>query len=265
MVMWFSRCHPVLQALMASLFTYGVTALGASMVFFVKSANRKVMDVMLGFAAGVMVAASFWSLLSPAIAIAEELDMLVPVIISSGFFLGGILIIAADKILSKYGFAESKDSNSPGKGSLLLTIAVTLHNIPEGLAVGVAFGSIASGAENATLIGAVFLSIGIGLQNFPEGACVSLPLRAEGVTRRKSFFYGQASGMVEPISAVIGAALAMLVKTLLPFLLSFSAGAMIAVVASELIPESARQNKNLGTIGVTVGFILMMVLDTCLG
>ncbi|NMA79738.1 MAG: ZIP family metal transporter, partial [Clostridiales bacterium] len=214
---------------------------------------------------GVMVAASFWSLLDPAIAIAEELDMLVPVIISSGFFLGGILIICADKILSKYGFGEPKDSNSPGKGSLLLTIAVTLHNIPEGLAVGVAFGSVTSGAENATLIGAVFLSIGIGLQNFPEGACVSLPLRAEGVTRRKSFFYGQVSGMVEPVSAVIGAALAMLVKTLLPFLLSFSAGAMIAVVASELIPESARQNKNLGTIGVTVGFILMMVLDTCLG
>lgn len=255
--------HPVTQGLLATLFTWGVTVLGASLVFFFKKVNRKMLDIMLGFGAGVMIAASFWSLLLPAIELCEELDYSAWITPAIGFLIGGLFIVIADKLLSKCSFI--KNANKPShKRSLLLVIAVTLHNIPEGLAVGVAFGSVALGIPGCDIIGAVLLAIGIGLQNFPEGASVSLPLRGEGFSRKKSFFYGQLSGMVEPIAGVIGVICALTMRSILPFLLAFSAGAMIAVVAAELIPESAKNNKNIATLAVISGFIVMMVLDVAL-
>lgn len=254
--------NPVLQGLIATMFTYAVTALGAAVVFFIRSVNRKILDSMLGFGSGVMLAASYWSLLAPAIERAAGMNMNVPLVVSFGFFSGGMIIIAADKMLSRASFKEIDHTH---KRSILLVSAVTLHNIPEGLAVGVAFGSTALGIEGASFVEAVLIAVGIGLQNFPEGACVSLPLRRDGFSKGRAFFYGQASGMVEPIAGVLGVTLVLWATKALPFLLSFSAGAMISVVASELVPESANSNKNLATFGLILGFIVMMVLDVVLG
>ncbi|MDF2484332.1 MAG: zinc transporter [Herbinix sp.] len=267
---WFTNLDPVLQALVATLFTWFVTALGAATVFVFKTINKKVLNGMLGFAAGVMIAASFWSLLAPAIAMAEESGMVpwIPAVI--GFLAGGAFLWLADVIMPHL-------HNSPGeepegvktswKRSVLLVLAITLHNIPEGLAVGVAFGAAASNLPAASLAGAIALALGIGLQNFPEGAAVSVPLRREGLSRRKSFVYGQASGIVEPIAGVIGAVAVIAMRPLLPYALSFAAGAMIYVVVEELIPEAQQEkhHSNIGTIGAMIGFAVMMLLDVALG
>lgn len=248
---------------MATLFTYFVTALGASLVFFFKSVNQKVLDMMMGFAAGVMIAASFWSLLAPAIELATELGRNAWLTAAIGFASGGAFVSASDVFLSKVRFAKATCDKR--RRSILIAMAVTLHNIPEGLAVGVAFGSVALGIEGTSLLTAMMLALGIGIQNFPEGTCVAMPLRRDGISRGKSFFIGQASGVVEPIAGVLGVLFAMSMRSALPITLAFSAGAMIAVVCSELIPESFKDNKRLATFGVMLGFVVMMVLDVALG
>jgi len=262
-MIWFSGLHPVLQGLLATLFTYMVTALGASIVFFFKKMNTKLLDAMMGFAAGVMIAASFWSLLSPAIELSIELGKNAWLTAAIGFLAGGIFVIGSDIMLSRASFI--KDSGSSLKRSILLIAAVTFHNIPEGLAVGVAFGCVSLGIEGTSMLSAMMLAIGIGLQNFPEGVCVAMPLRREGASRFKSFFIGQASGIVEPIAGVLGVLCALAVRSILPLALTFSAGAMIAVVCSELIPESFKDSKTIATFGVLFGFVVMMVLDVALG
>jgi len=260
---WFASLSPVYQGLLATLFTYGVTALGASLVFFFKSVNQKVLDMMMGFAAGVMIAASFWSLLSPAIELATELGRNAWLTAAIGFAAGGAFVVLSDVFLSRARFANQNEGKV--RRSILITSAVTLHNIPEGLAVGVAFGSVALGIEGTSLLTAMMLALGIGLQNFPEGTCVAMPLRRDGASRLKSFMVGQASGMVEPIAGVLGVLYALAMRSALPITLAFSAGAMISVVCSELIPESFKDNKQLATVGVLTGFIVMMVLDVALG
>lgn len=254
---------PLALTIIASLFTYSVTALGAMLVFFFKSVNRKILDAMLGFSAGVMIAASFWSLISPALELSRELGYVEWLLPALGFLFGGLFIVLTAKILDKKLKVKEQESHT-FKRSILLVSSITLHNIPEGLAVGVAFGGAALGITGSTIIGAIMLALGIGIQNFPEGAAVALPLRREGYSRRKSFFIGQASGMVEPFAAVAGFFLTMAVRSILPFLLTFSAGAMIAVVASELIPEGAKENKSITVIGVILGFLVMMILDVAL-
>ncbi len=263
---WFSELNPVIQALIATTFTWGVTALGALVVCFFKTMNGKFLNTILGFSAGVMIAASFWSLLAPAIELSEELDYVVWLLPMLGFIVGGLFVLLSDTFLDKV-LKEKVNSNKAAslKRSILLVSAITIHNIPEGMAVGVAFGGLASGIEGMTVIGATMLAIGIGIQNFPEGAAVSLPLRNEGFSRFKSFMIGQASALVEPISAILGVVLVLAIRSILPFLLAFAAGAMITVVARELLPESIKENKNLATIGVLFGFALMMVLDVALG
>lgn len=262
-----SETASVNQALLGGLFTYGLTALGASLVFIFKNVKRRSLDVMIGFGAGVMIAASFWSLLDPAIKLSKDLGYTEWLYPAMGFSLGGLFIVFSSFLLDKYYLQESRSIKlkSKFKRSVLLISSMTLHNIPEGLAVGVAFGSVSSGIEGADMVGAILLAIGIGLQNFPEGASVSLPLRRDGMSTRKAFFYGQLSGVVEPIAAVIGALAAISMRFLLPFLLSFAAGAMIAVVSSELIPEAAKKSKNIATIGVIMGFMVMMIMDVALG
>lgn len=267
---WFSRLDPVVQALLATLFTWFVTALGAGLVFIFKSINKKILTGMLGFAAGVMIAASFWSLLAPAIEMAEETGApsWIPAVV--GFLAGGAFLWMVDKILPHMhtGFSvdQTEGIKTSWQRSVLLVLAITLHNIPEGLAVGVAFGAIAAGLPSASLTGAIALAIGIGLQNFPEGAAVSIPLRREGLSRTKSFVYGQASGVVEPIAGVLGAIAVMAMKPILPYALSFAAGAMIYVVVEELIPEAQlEKHTNVGTIGAMLGFAIMMMLDVALG
>ncbi|XMB87442.1 ZIP family metal transporter [Mycoplasmatota bacterium WC44] len=258
---WFLELSAVSQALLATTFTWLVTALGASGVFFFKKMNNNILNTMLGFGAGVMIAASFWSLLSPSITISEELGLIkwIPPLI--GFILGCVTLIVIDYILAK----KMSDSSEIHR-SFLLTLAITLHNIPEGLAVGVAFGAIALGLEGATIATAVALAFGIGLQNFPEGAAVSIPLRREGMSRSKSFFIGQASALVEPIAGVLGAYLAYSMRSILPYALSFAAGAMVYVVIEELVPEAQKNMKlKLATIGFMVGFAVMMTLDVALG
>jgi len=262
--------NPVLLALFATLFTWGVTALGSSMVFFFKSINKRVLNLMLGFAAGVMIAASFWSLLSPAIAMTEEKGGIgwIPAVV--GFLAGGAFLLIIDKTLPHLhiGLAIDKAEGikTSWQRSILLVLAITLHNIPEGLAVGVAFGALAHNPDMGVLSGAIALAFGIGLQNFPEGAAVSVPLRREGFSRFKAFMYGQLSGIVEPIAGVIGALLVLMITPLLPYALSFAAGAMIFVVVEELIPESQSGNESdLSTIGAMVGFAVMMMLDVALG
>ena len=265
---WFASLSPVIQALLATIFTWGVTALGAAVVLVFKNINKRLLDGMLGFGAGVMIAASFWSLLNPALELAEDLGShFVWFTPALGFLAGGLFVVLSEKLMDHFYFNQWRDAEGKNslKRSLLLVSAVTIHNIPEGLAVGVAFGGVVAGIEGATLISAILLAIGIGLQNFPEGAAVSLPLRREGYSRWKSFLSGQASGLVEPVAGVIGALAAISVRSLLPFLLAFAAGAMISVVSSELIPESARDNKNLAAIGVILGFMVMMVMDVALG
>ncbi len=267
---WFIDLSPIYQALLATCFTWMVTALGAAVVFFFKRINRQVLDGMLGFAAGVMIAASFWSLLAPAIAMVEEsggIKWLPPLI---GFLGGGAFLWAIDKILPHVhpGFpaSEAEGIKTSWQRSVLLVLAITLHNIPEGLAIGVAFGAVAFDLPSATLGGAIALALGIGIQNFPEGAAVSVPLRREGMSRRRSFMYGQLSGVVEPIAGVLGVVAVLLMRPLLPYALSFAAGAMIYVVAEELIPESqAEKHSAIATVGLMVGFAVMMTLDVALG
>ncbi len=274
MIEFFMRFTPVQQALIGTLFTYGVTALGAALVFFFKSINKTVLNCMLGFAAGVMIAASFWSLLAPGIAMAEELGQTAWATASIGFLLGGGFLFAADKLLPHLHFgldrSQAEGLKTSWQRSVLLVLAITLHNIPEGLAVGVAFGAAASaGISGASIAGAIALTIGIGLQNFPEGAAVSIPLRREGFSRTKSFLYGQASGIVEPVAGVIGAFAVITVRPILPYALAFAAGAMIYVVIEELIPEAQREEggskTDVATIGAMIGFTVMMILDVALG
>lgn len=272
MMEFLTNLNPVWLAFLATLFTYGVTALGAALVFFFKKVNKNVLDAMLGFAAGVMIAASFWSLLSPAIEMAESLNMIPWIITFIGFFSGGVLLYIGDKLFNFFNNRFSKKTNKDNnkvnsfKRCLMLILSITLHNIPEGLAVGVAFGSVIYNLNGATLSSACLLALGIGLQNFPEGTAVSVPLRREGMPRKKAFFFGQLSGIVEPISGVIGALLVLKVRFLLPFLLSFAAGAMIYVVVQELIPESqSNKRKDLMALFTLVGFSVMMILDVALG
>ena len=267
---WFVSLNPVIQALIATLFTWFVTAVGASIVFFFKTINRKVLDGMLGFAAGVMIAASFWSLLAPAIEMAEESNVPSWVPATVGFLAGAIFLWSIDKILPHlhlgFPMKDAEGLKTSWQRSILLVLAITLHNIPEGLAIGVAFGALAADLPSATLAGAVALAIGIGIQNFPEGAAVSVPLRREGFSRLKSFWYGQMSGAVEPIAGVIGAVAVIMMKPILPYALSFAAGAMIFVVVEELIPESQlEKNTDLATMGAMAGFAVMMTLDVALG
>lgn len=271
MVDAFTALHPAFQALLATLFTWGVTALGAAIVFVFKTVNRKIMDGMMGFAAGVMIAASFWSLLAPSIEMAEDLGFIpwVPAVVA--FLAGGAFLWGLDKVMPHLhiGFpTESAEGVSTHlRRAVLLVLAITLHNIPEGLAIGVAFGAVAAGLETASLGAAVALALGIGIQNFPEGAAVAVPLRREGFSRGRAFFYGQASGVVEPVAGVIGAAAVLVMRPLLPFALAFAAGAMIYVVVEELIPESQLhpENTDLATLGAMGGFAVMMGLDVALG
>ncbi len=267
---WFVEQNPIIQALIATLFTWGVTALGAAGVFLAKRPSRRTFDVMLGFAAGVMIAASYWSLLAPAIEMSEGGPVPVWVPASVGFLLGAIFLRICDMLLPHIHpampNAKPEGIKTTWQRSVLLVLAITLHNIPEGLAVGVAFGAVAAGMPSATLAAAVALAIGIGIQNFPEGLAVSMPLRREGMSRFKSFWYGQLSGVVEPIAGVIGAAIVIIAQPILPYALSFAAGAMIFVVVEELIPESqAGGHSDAATMGVVVGFTVMMVLDVALG
>jgi ZIP family zinc transporter len=262
---------PVTQALIATIFTWGVTAAGAALVFLTSTVNKKVMDSMLGFAAGVMIAASYWSLLAPGIEMAEQLGHIPWLTAVIGFMGGGVFMRLTDKILPHLhpGLAWDKREGikTSWQRSTLLVLAITLHNIPEGLAVGVAFGAVAANLPSATIGGAIALAIGIGIQNFPEGTAVSMPLRREGVSKGKSFFMGQASGLVEPIAGVIGAAFVLNMQGVLPYALCFAAGAMIFVVVEELIPESQRNDANIDmvTMSTMVGFSVMMLLDVALG
>ncbi|MGD2058871.1 MAG: ZIP family metal transporter [Anaerolineales bacterium] len=270
MIEWIQGYSPIVQALLATLFTWGLTALGAGAVFLTNEVNRKLLDSMLGFAAGVMIAASYWSLLAPAIEMSEAgpVPAFIPAI--SGFLLGGFFIWVLDKILPhlhrNFSLLQAEGISTTWRRSVLLMLAVTLHNIPEGLAVGVAFGAVSSELPSATLTGAAALAIGIGLQNLPEGLAISMPLRGEGMSRAKSFWYGQLSAVVEPVAGVIGAATVLLARPILPYALSFAAGAMIFVVVEELVPGSHEAgNHDLATLAAMIGFGVMMVLDVAFG
>jgi ZIP family zinc transporter len=262
--------HPVLQALLATCFTWAMTAFGAATVFVAKDISRRVLDAMLGFAAGVMIAASYWSLLAPAIEMSEGkgIPSWVPAV--TGFLVGGVFLRVVDKLLPHLhiGFRteEAEGVKTGWRRSTLLILAITLHNIPEGLAVGVAFGAIAAGLPVASVGAAIALAIGIGIQNFPEGLAVSMPLRREGLSRWKSFWYGQLSAVVEPLAGVIGAAAVIIAQPILPYALAFAAGAMIFVVIEELVPEAQRGgDTDLATMGGMVGFAVMMLLDVAFG
>lgn len=270
MIDFLSQFNPIVQALLATSFTWGVTALGASIVVFTKRVSPLLMDVSLGFAGGVMIAASFWSLLAPAIAMAEEAGMIPWLPAAVGFLGGALFMRLVDFLLPHLHLglptSEAEGPKTSWRRSTLLVLAITLHNIPEGLAVGVAFGAVASGIGTATIGAAVALGIGIGLQNFPEGMAVSLPLRREGISRGKALWYGQLSGMVEPVAGVVGAAAVMFFYPILPYALAFAAGAMIFVVIEEVIPESQRSNNgDISSIGTVLGFTTMMILDVALG
>mgnify|MGYP005857833689 CR=1 FL=1 len=266
-----TNLHPTLQALLATCFTWGLTAAGAGVVFFTREFNRKVLDWMLGFAAGVMNAASFWSLQAPAIEMSAEMGDLPswfpPTV---GFLLGGVFLRGMDRVLPHLHLSLARDQaegiSTTWQRSVLLVLAITLHNFPEGLAIGVAFGAAAAGLPSATIAGAVALAVGVGIQNFPEGLAVSMPLRGEGMSRLKSFWYGQLSAIVEPMAGVLGAAAVLLMRPLLPYALSFAAGAMIFVVVEEVIPDShCAGHPDLATMGTMLGFVVMMVLDVALG
>jgi zinc transporter, ZIP family len=270
MFAWLEGYHPIVQALFATLFTWGLTALGAAGVFLAREINRKALDAMLGFAAGVMIAASYWSLLAPAIEMSEAQGIpgYIPAVV--GFLLGGVFLWLVDKFLPHLHLGlpieDAEGVKTEWQRSILLVLAITLHNIPEGLAVGVAFGAAAAGIPEASLAGAVALGLGIGIQNFPEGLAVSVPLRREGLSRMRSFAYGQASGMVEPIAGVLGAAAVFFMRPILPYALAFAAGAMIYVVIEELVPESQlNDNIHIATLGTMLGFAIMMTLDVALG
>lgn len=269
-IKWFSDLNPIVQALFGTLFTWFLTAMGASLVFFFKNIPRRILDGMLGFAAGVMIAASFWSLLLPAIEIAEQSNTPSWMPASIGFLLGGGFLWVIDRILPHlhigFPIEEAEGIKTDWHRSILLVLAITLHNIPEGLAVGVAFGAIGADLPSATLAGAVALAFGLGIQNFPEGAAVSVPLFRDGVSKIKSFWYGQLSGVVEPVAGVLGALAVIKMQPILPYALSFAAGAMIYVVVEELIPESQlEKNTHIATFGAMAGFTVMMILDVALG
>lgn len=267
---WFPGLSPVTQALLATLFTWLLTALGAASVFFFATIHRRVLDGMLGFAAGVMMAASCWSLLIPSIEMAESEGMVPWLPATCGFLLGAGFLWLLDKILPHLHpglqIQQAEGLHTTWRKSVLLVLAITLHNIPEGLAVGVAFGALAADLSSASLAGAMALALGIGIQNFPEGIAVAVPLRREGLTRFKSFWYGQLSGIVEPVAGVIGAALVVAMRPILPYALAFAAGAMIFVVVEEVIPEAqGAGNNDLATMGAIAGFAVMMTLDVALG
>lgn len=261
----FASLHPIVQALLATTFTWGVTALGAAGVFFFKSINRHLLNGMLGFAAGVMIAASFWSLLAPAIEMSrgQTLPIWFPPVV--GFLAGGAFLYLIDKLLPHLHLGQARPAAEGLKTSwhktFLLFLAITLHNFPEGLAIGVAFGAVATGVPGAQLSGALALALGIGLQNFPEGFAVSVPFRREGLSRWRSFLYGQGSALVEPVAAVLGVLAVVLMKPLLPYALAFAAGAMIYVTVEEIIPEAQSGSTDVATIGAMLGFAIMMVLD----
>ena len=265
---FFESIDPILAAFLATTFTWGLTAFGASFVFFFKTMNRVVLDGMLGFTGGVMVAASFWSLLAPAIEMSHGEGFIKVIPAAVGFALGALFIFGLDKVLPHMhiNFKETEGIKSPWQRTTLLVLAITLHNIPEGLAVGVLFGGVAAGIPEASIAGAVTLAIGIGIQNFPEGIAVSMPLRRMGMSRRKSFMYGQSSAIVEPIFGVLGAVAVTFFTPILPYALAFAAGAMIFVVVEEVIPETQQdKNTDIATLGFIGGFIVMMILDVALG
>ncbi|MFN7675039.1 ZIP family metal transporter [Flavobacterium sp.] len=265
---YFTSINPILAAFYATMFTWFLTAFGASFVFFFKNMNRVVLDGMLGFTGGVMIAASFWSLLSPAIEMSEGEGFVKVIPAAVGFALGALFIFGLDKLLPHLhiNFKETEGVKSPWQRTTLLVLAITLHNIPEGLAVGVLFGGVAAGIPEASIAGAVTLAIGIGIQNFPEGIAVSMPLRRMGMSRWKSFMYGQSSAIVEPIAGVLGAVAVTFFTPLLPYALAFAAGAMIFVVVEEVIPETQQdKNTDIATLGLIGGFIVMMTLDVALG
>ncbi len=258
MMNFFENLNPVMQAFLATMLTYAFTVAGSSLVFFFKKVNRNVMDALLGVAGGVMIAASFFSLIAPAIDRAESLGQIPWLIVSIGFFLGGVLLFITDKLSSKVL------KNAADKKNFMLMLSITMHNIPEGMVVGLAFGSIVYGG--VTVSSALMLALGIGIQNFPEGSSISLPLRRSGMSRAKAFFFGQISGIVEPIAGVIGALLVLQIEWILPISLAFAAGAMIYVVVEEIIPESqTNKRKDLMAFFTLIGFIIMMVLDIALG
>ncbi len=265
---YFTSISPILAAFYATMFTWFVTALGASFVFFFKGMNRTAFDGMLGFTGGVMVAASFWSLLAPAIEMSSGEGFVKVIPAAVGFAFGALFIFGLDKILPHMhiNFKETEGVKSPWQRTTLLVLAITMHNIPEGLAVGVLFGGVAAGVPEASIAGAVALAIGIGIQNFPEGIAVSMPLRRMGMSRRKSFMYGQSSAIVEPIAGVLGAYAVTFFTPILPYALAFAAGAMIFVVVEEVIPETQQANNtDIATLGFIGGFIVMMTLDVALG
>jgi|TARA_B100000530_G_scaffold313794_1_gene242410 ZIP family zinc transporter len=265
---FFSSIDPVTGAFYATLFTWGVTALGASFVFIFRSMNRAFLDGMLGFTGGVMVAASFWSLLSPAIEMSEGEGFVKVFPAAIGFSLGALFIFGLDKVLPHLhiNFKESEGIKTPWHRTTLLALAITLHNIPEGLAVGVLFGGVAAGIPEASISGAVILAIGIGIQNFPEGIAIAVPLRRQGASRFKSFWYGQMSAIVEPIFAVLGALAVTFFTPILPYALAFAAGAMIFVVVEEVIPETQLDKyTDIAALGFVGGFVIMMILDVALG
>ena len=270
MIAFLQQFSPVTQALFATLFTYGVTAAGAGLVFMNREINQQLLDALLGFAAGVMIAASFWSLLSPGIEMAEQMGHIPWLTAAIGFMGGGVFMRLIDRILPHLhpglAMSQSEGIKTSWQRSTLLVLAITLHNIPEGLAVGVAFGAVAADLPSASMGGAIALAIGIGLQNFPEGTAVSMPLRREGMSRMKSFLLGQASGLVEPVAGVLGALFVLRMQNILPYALCFAAGAMIFVVVEELIPESQRNpaNIDLVTMATLAGFATMMILDVAL-
>ena len=258
----FKNLNPEIQAILASLITWGITAMGAGVVFIFKNVKKKTLDIMLSLSAGVMLAASYFSLLNPAINMANSLKMNAWLIVAIGFLLGGLLLYTGDKIFNK----KIKKDDNKLKRSIMIVSSITLHNIPEGMAIGVAFGSIIYGIDGANLMAAIMLAIGIGIQNFPEGCAISLPLKRDGYSNKIAFMYGALSGIVEPIAAFFGALLVLKIRYLLPILLSFAAGAMIYVVVEELIPESqTNEKKDLMALATIIGFIIMMIFDVALG
>lgn len=268
---YFASIDPVLAALYATTFTWFLTACGAALVFFFKTLHRGVLDAMLGFTGGVMIAASFWSLLAPAIEMSEKMYPSMPWMPAAvGFLIGALFLFGLDKLMPhlhiNFGVEETEGVKTQWHKTTLLVLAITLHNIPEGLAVGVLFGAAGVGMDGATIAGAVALAIGIGIQNFPEGFAVAMPLRRSGVSRRKSFFYGQLSAIVEPVFGVIGAVAVIYMQPILPFALAFAAGAMIYVVVEEVIPETQRDKyTDIAVLGFIGGFLVMMILDVGLG
>lgn len=257
---FFYNLNPIIQTIIAATFTWSITALGAALVFIFKKPNKTMMDAMLGFAAGVMIAATFWSLLNPALEMASKLKMNSCLIVTIGFLTGGLFLFLGDRIYNHFNKNEIK------KRCFMLILSITLHNIPEGLAIGVAFGSVLYGLEGATSAAALLLALGIGIQNFPEGTAVSLPLKRDGYSNKKAFLIGQLSGIVEPIAAILGCILVQKIQTILPFVLAFAGGAMIYVVVQELIPESqTNEKKDLMALFTLIGFSIMMILDVVLG